>query len=339
MKTFYHPDQKLHHPQTYFSRGKMRTPQEVPSRLDALVEGVRKLKFDVIQPADAGAAAIGAVHALEYLRFLQDAHPRWKQLPDDWGDEVVSNVFVREPNALRGVLAQAARYLADGSCPVGPNTWRSAYWAAQCAISGAQALLDGGRQAYALCRPPGHHARRDAAGGFCYLNNAAIAAQMLTAKYKRVAILDTDMHHGQGIQEIFYERRDVLYVSIHGDPENFYPVVAGFEDERGAGEGYGYNVNLPMPHGSPEPVFFDRLDQARRAIELFQPDALVLSLGFDVFEKDPQAMVAVSANGFERLGRAVGRFDVPTVVVQEGGYYIEGLEDNAERFFNGLASV
>lgn len=337
MKTFYHPDQKLHHPQTYFSRGMMRKPQEVPARLDALVEGVRKLKFELIEPADAGAGPISAVHALDYLRFLQEAHPRWKQLPQDWGDEVVSNVFVREPNALRGVLAQAARYLADGSCPVGPNTWRAAYWAAQCAIAGAQALLDGERQAYALCRPPGHHARRDAAGGFCYLNNAAIAAQMLRQRFGRVVVLDTDMHHGQGIQEIFYERNDVLYISIHGDPENFYPVVAGYEDERGAGEGLGFNINLPMPHGSPEGVFFDRLDQARRAIALFQPEAMVLSLGFDVYEKDPQSVVALSADGFGRLGQAIGALGLPTLIVQEGGYYIEGLEDNAERFFNGLA--
>jgi len=171
------------------------------------------------------------------------------------------------------------------------------------------------------------------------LNNAAIAAQRLRSKYQRVAILDTDMHHGQGIQEIFYERSDVLYVSIHGDPENFYPVVAGFEDERGAGEGYGYNVNLPMPHGSPESVFFERLAQARRAVELFQPDALVLSLGFDIFEKDPQAMVSVTEDGFERLGREVGSLRLPTLIVQEGGYYIEGLESNASRFFAGLAGV
>ena len=147
------------------------------------------------------------------------------------------------------------------------------------------------------------------------------------------------MHHGQGIQDIFYERNDVLYVSIHGDPENFYPVVAGFEDERGAGDGYGYNVNLPMPHGSPESVFFDRLAQARAAIEKFQPDVLVLSLGFDIFEKDPQAMVAVSEDGFERLGREVGSLALPTLIVQEGGYYIEGLESNAARFFAGLAGA
>ncbi|WP_233237073.1 histone deacetylase family protein [Bordetella sp. LUAb4] len=339
MKAYFHEDQKLHHPQTYFSRGKMRTPQEIPARLDGLVGAARKLGFDVRAPADHGAGPISAVHSLDYLRFLQDAHAMWKKLPGDWGDEVVSNVFVREGNPLRGVLGQAARYLADGSCPVGPNTWHSAYWSAQCAIAGAEDVLAGQRQSYALCRPPGHHARRDAAGGFCYLNNAAIAAQHLRQKYGKVAILDTDMHHGQGIQEIFYERNDVLYVSIHGDPENFYPVVAGFENERGAGDGYGYNVNLPMPHGSPESVFFDMLTQARKAIELFQPDALVLSLGFDIFEKDPQAMVAVSENGFERLGRAVGDFKLPTVIIQEGGYYIEGLESNASRFFTGLAAA
>lgn len=339
MKAYFHDDQKLHHPQTYFSRGKMRTPQEVPSRLDALAQAARNLGFDVQAPPDHGNAPLEAVHTPAYLRFLREAHAEWKKLPDDWGDEVVSNVFVREPNALRGVLAQAARYLADGSCPVGPNTWQSAYWSAQCAIAGADRIAAGDRHAYALCRPPGHHARRDAAGGFCYLNNAAIAAQRLRDTYGRVAILDTDMHHGQGIQDIFYERSDVLYVSIHGDPENFYPVVAGFEDERGAGAGEGYNLNLPMPHGSPESVFFDRLRQARAAIEQFQPDALVLSLGFDIFEKDPQAMVAVTEDGFERLGREVAGLKLPTLIVQEGGYYIEGLESNAARFFAGLAGT
>lgn len=339
MRAYFHDDQKLHHPQTYFSRGKMRTPQEIPARLNGLVSAARKLGFDVQAPKDHGAGPISAVHTLDYLRFLESANRLWKQLPDDWGDEVVSNVFVREPNALRGILAQAAHYLADGSCPVGPKTWQSAYWSAQCAIAGAEDLLTGHKQSYALCRPPGHHARRDAAGGFCYLNNAAIAAQHLTAKYPKIAILDTDMHHGQGTQEIFYERSDVLYVSIHGDPENFYPVVAGFEDERGTGEGYGYNINLPMPHGSPESVFFDKLAQAQTAITLFQPDALVLSLGFDIFEKDPQAMVAVSEAGFEKLGRAVGAFKLPTLIVQEGGYYIEGLESNASYFFAGLAAA
>jgi len=336
MLTYFHPDQYLHHPRTYLSRGQMRVPQEVPERPRRLLQAVEHLGFDLRQPDDYGMQPLNAVHCPEYLRFLEEAHSEWKATGQDWGEEVISNVFVREPNPLRGILAKAARYLADGSCPVGEQTWRGAYWSAQSAIAGARALLDGQPEAYALCRPPGHHARRDAAGGFCYLNNAAIAAQELRKGHSRVAVLDTDMHHGQGIQEIFYERDDVLYVSIHGDPTNFYPVVAGYEDEKGAGAGYGYNLNLSMPHGSPESVFFERLQEAIAALRRFEPDALVLSLGFDIYELDPQSQVAVTGDGFRRLGQAIGELNLPTLIVQEGGYHLESLQDNAEQFFNGF---
>ncbi|MBT2786753.1 MULTISPECIES: histone deacetylase family protein [unclassified Halomonas] len=336
MKTFFQADQLLHRPQTYFSRGKMRTPQEVPERATQLLAAAKRLGFDIQAPNDYGAAPLRAVHSLPYLRFLQSAHQRWHTLDEDWGEEVISNIFVRSPNALRGILAEAARYLADGSAPVGEHTWQSAYWSAQSAVAGAEALLAGERFAYALSRPPGHHAGIDSAGGFCFLNNAAIAAQHLKTRYPRIVVLDPDMHHGQGIQEIFYQRDDVLYISIHGDTTNFYPVVSGFEDERGQGAGLGYNINLPMPHGSEESVFFDRLEQACQAIRLFEPDALVLALGFDIYELDPQSKVAVSTAGFGELGRRVANLNVPTLVVQEGGYYLEGLEANAVSFFEGL---
>ena len=335
MKTFFHPDQLLHHPQTYLSRGQMRKPQEVPERAQAILGAVNALGFDVQQPIDHGMAPLNAVHSAPYLQFLESAHAEWKKMPADWGDEVMSNIFVREPNALRGILAQASAYLADGSCPVGEFTWRSAYWGAQCANSAAQALLDGEHHAYALCRPPGHHARRSAAGGFCYLNNAAIAAQTLRKQYARVAVFDADMHHGQGIQDIFYDRADVLYVSIHGDPTNFYPGVAGFADETGVGPGLGFNLNLPMPHGSPESVFFEKVDQALLAIRDFQPDALVFALGFDIYKDDPQSQVAVTSEGFHRLGQAVASMGLPTVFVQEGGYHIDSLALNTRQFFTG----
>jgi acetoin utilization deacetylase AcuC-like enzyme len=337
MLTYFHPSQLKHHPRTYLSRGQMRTPQEVPERALRLVEASKALGFDVREPADSGSSPLAAVHGSEYLIFIEKAHREWKKMPAEWGDEVMSNVYIRENNPLRGVLGQAARYLADGSCPVGPETYESAYWSAQSALAGAHAIIGGAREAYALCRPPGHHARAEAAGGFCYLNNAAIAAQALREKYGRVAVLDTDMHHGQGIQEIFYDRSDVLYVSIHGDPTNFYPVVAGFDDERGNAEGEGYNLNLPMPHGSPEDVFFDRLAKATRALESYQPDALVLALGFDIYKDDPQSMVAVSTEGFGRLGGAIGALKLPTLIVQEGGYHIDTLEANARAFFAGFS--
>ncbi|CAJ8206242.1 acetylpolyamine aminohydrolase [Burkholderia pseudomallei] len=339
MLTYFHPDQLKHSPLTYLSRGKMRAPHEVPERAVRLLGAVTSLGFDVRAPEDFGAAPLAAVHSEPYLRFLADAHREWRRIPEDWGPEVMSNIYVREPNPLRGVLAQAGYYLADGSCPIGEHTYRAAYWSAQSALAGAAALGRGARDAYALCRPPGHHACRDAAGGFCYLNNAAIAAQALRARHARVAILDTDMHHGQGIQTLFYDRDDVLYVSIHGDPTNFYPAVTGYETERGAGRGEGFNVNLPMPHGSPEAVFFAQLERARSRVERFAPDVLVFALGFDVYREDPQSKVAVTTEGFGRLGALVGGLWVPTLIVQEGGYHLETLERNAAALFRGYEAA
>ncbi len=337
MKTFFHPAQRLHSPQSYLSRGKMRSPQELPARVDPLLAVVEKLGYPICEPRDYGLSPLVQVHSSAYLEYLETAYQEWHAVPENWGDEVMSNVFIRENNPLRGILGKTARYLADGSCPIGEHTWKAAYWSAQSAIAAAHAVNDGERSAYALCRPPGHHAREEAAGGFCFLNNAAIAGQVLRNQFSKVAILDTDMHHGQGIQEIFYERDDVLYVSIHGDPTNFYPVVAGFDDERGKGQGEGFNLNLPMAHGASEADFFACLDQAEAALREFSPDVLVLSLGFDIYEQDPQSKVAVSQTGFASLGRRIRSWDMPCVVVQEGGYDIESLEENARQFFSGLA--
>lgn len=336
MKTFFHPDQLLHAPKGYFSRGRLRPVQEVPDRALRLVTAAQSLGFEVCEPVDAGLAPITAVHAHDYLDFLRHGHERWLAVGEDWGDEVMPNVHVRHPNALRGVLAQAGFYLADGSCPIGAGTWAGAYASAQSAIAGAGELLAGANRAYALCRPPGHHARRDAAGGFCYLNNAAIAAELLRAQFGRVLILDTDMHHGQGVQEIFYRRSDVAYVSIHGDPTNFYQASAGFDDEVGESAGLGYNLNLPMPHGSSEAVFFDRLARALSVVRELAPPVLVLALGFDIYKDDPQSKVAVSTEGFGRLGEAVASLGLPVLVVQEGGYHLESLDANARAFFGGL---
>lgn len=336
MKAYFDPNQNGHAPQSYLTRGQMRAPQEVPARIPPLLAALERLEIDVAEPVDHGMKMISRTHDLGYLRFLESAHRRWMAIPDDWGDEVMSNIFVRSPNPLQGILAEAARYQADGSCPIGEHTWRAAYLSAQSALTAADDILAGASSAYALCRPPGHHARRDAAGGFCYLNNAAVAAEALREKYDRVAVLDPDMHHGQGIQEIFYARDDVLYVSIHGDPTNFYPVVTGHENERGEGVGKGYNINLPMPHGSPEQTFFDRLDEALAAIRLYQSEVLVLPLGFDIYHNDPQAKVAVSHDGFTRLGATMAALDMPVLVVQEGGYDVDSLEVNTYRFFSGL---
>ncbi|MDR3056452.1 MAG: histone deacetylase family protein [Zoogloeaceae bacterium] len=338
MRAFFHPAEFRHDPKLRFARGALRPAQEVPERLSRFVHAARDLGFTLLEPEDRGRAFIEAVHTPEYVRFLETAYARWKEMPADWGEEVMSSVFVREPNARRGILAEAAYHIADGASPIGAGSWEAIYASAQSAIAAAHAILAGDFHAYAICRPPGHHARVDAAGGFCYLNNAAIAAQILSQTYPRVLILDTDLHHGQGTQEIFYARDDVYYLSIHADPTNFYPAVAGFAEETGSGRGKGYNLNLPMPHHSPETVFFDRLAKALTVIHAYQPDALVLSLGFDVYEKDPQALVAVTSGGFQRLGATLASLKKPVLVVQEGGYCLEGLEENARRFFTGLLS-
>jgi acetoin utilization deacetylase AcuC-like enzyme len=336
MKSFYHPNEALHHPKTYLSRGQMRPPQELPIRADKLVEGFARMNRLLIEPKDHGLEPILSVHDAGYLDFLQTAWNEWTALGPDWGDEVMSNVYVREPNPLRGILGKAARYLADGSCPVGEHTWTSAYWAAQAAIAASHAVLAGDERAFALCRPPGHHARRDAAGGFCYINNAAVAANLLQQRYAKIVILDTDVHHGQGVQEIFYDRPDVFYISIHADPTNFYPVVAGFENETGTGAGKGFNRNLPMPHGSDESLFFNRLETAIQAIEAYQPDAMVFCSGFDIYEEDPQSKVRVTTTGIERLASQVSQLNLPMVIVQEGGYHYDTMPNNLAAFFKGL---
>ncbi len=335
MKAFFHPAQNQHVPKIFFSRGKMRQPQEVPERTERMLEGLKAIDVPVLEPLDQGPGPIARIHDLGYLRFLESAHRRWMEM-DDWGDEVMSNIFVRSPNAMRGILAEAGRYIADGSSPIGAHTWQAVYWGTQVALGAADAVVAGDRTAYGLCRPPGHHARRDAAGGFCYLNNAAIAAEHMKARFPRIAILDVDVHHGQGIQEIFYNRSDVLYISIHADTTNFYPVVTGFEGEKGEGDGYGYNINLPMPHGSTEEYFFHRVEEAMTAIRLYEPDALVVPLGFDTYYNDPQARVSVTTEGFQRLGNRISLAGLPTLVLQEGGYDMDALSINVQHFFSGL---
>lgn len=337
MQIFFHPEQLKHCPQSYYSRGKMRQPQEKPERMHELLKAIEQLSLEVNTAQDFGTKPILGVHTLGYINFLKNAYHEWKQLPEDWGDEVLSNIFIRENNREIGILAKAAKYLADGSAPIGEHTWTSVYWSAQTALSCANALIQGEHDLFiGLTRPAGHHARKDGAGGFCYINNAAMIAQYLRQHFSRIAIIDTDMHHGQGIQEIFYDRSDVLYTSVHGDPTNFYPVVAGFADEYGTGTGYGYNKNFPMPHGSSEETFFNYVDQAVEVVKLYQPDIVIHVMGFDVYVDDPQAKCSVSTDGFAHVAEKIKSIGVPTISLIEGGYCIEKLGDNFKSFLKGF---
>jgi acetoin utilization deacetylase AcuC-like enzyme len=196
--------------------------------------------------------------------------------------------------------------------------------------------MAGAPAAYALCRPPGHHAFADVAGGFCFINNSAVAAQTLRRQAARVAILDVDLHHGNGTQGIFYARPDVLTVSIHADPVRFYPFFWGHADERGEGAGLGYNLNLPLERKSGDEEFLAALEPAFRRIRAFAPEALVIALGLDAFKGDPFGGLSVTTPGFHRIAEAIGRLGLPMVVVQEGGYLCDALSDNLTAFLTGL---
>lgn len=348
MKIYSHEKQMLHHPQSYFSRGKMRQPQEKPERLTELMKAPEALGLTITTAKDLGIAPILAVHDFDYVDFLKNGYAEWMAVDEDLGTEIQTTIYAPHNNAALGILAKAAKYQADGSAPIGQYSWESIYWSAQTALNAAENLLTAQNLTdspephqiqICLTRPAGHHARKSAAGGFCYLNNAAIIAEHLRQKFQKIAIIDTDMHHGQGIQEIFYDRNDVLYTSVHGSPINFYPVVAGHEHERGAGAGQGYNVNYPMPHGTDEAGFFQYVDKAIDTLKLFDPDVIVHVLGFDVYVDDPQAKCAVSTAGFKTLAQKLKALNKPVIVLVEGGYCIEKLNENLQSFMVGFTTT
>lgn len=340
MKIYSHPNLSLHRPLPYFSYGKMHDPLEVPERMTELLKAPEALGLTVTTAKDIGMTPILAVHDFGYVDFLKHGYDEWMAVEEDLGAQVQTGIFVPYDNPGIGIMAKAAKYQADDSAPISEHSWTSIYWSAQTALSSADALLDdvSTQSDVQLCfsRPPGHHARKSAAGGFCYLNNAAIIAEYLRQKYQKIAIIDTDMHHGQGIQEIFYNRRDVLYTSVHGSPINFYPAVTGHEHEKGAGEGEGYNINYPMPHGTDEVGFFNYVDQSIETVKLFDADVVIHVLGFDVYKDDPEAKCKVSTEGFKTLAQKLIALNKPVIVLVEGGYYLPKLNENLQSFLSGL---
>ncbi len=336
MRAFFDPRQLNHDPQMFIKSGSVTPNPEKPDRARVLKAGAEAAGLVFEGANDYGSTALVAVHSPEYLWFLQTIHERWQELPGAT-DEVIPNVHpVWQPASYpEGPVGQAGWHQADTACPIASGTWEAAYWSAQTAISGAQAVL-GGDTAYALSRPPGHHAFGDKAGGFCFLNNAAIAAAVLRTAGKRPAILDVDVHHGNGTQAIFYDRSDVLTVSVHADPMNFYPFFWGHASERGAGEGEGFNLNLPVPFGTDDAAYAPVLDHALQAVADFGADVLVVSLGLDAFEGDPFQALKITTPGFGAIGARIASAGLPMLIVQEGGYLCDALGDNLKAFLTGV---
>lgn len=340
MKAFFAAEQKLHDPKMFLSSGAPQPNPEQPARADRLLEGARAAGLAIERPRDHGLGPIAAVHTPEYLDFLQHIYQRWRRI-EGASEEVIPNIhpLARDGAYPASAVGQAGYHVADTSAPISAETWESAYWSAMSAVEAATTVAGGAPAAYALCRPPGHHAFADVAGGFCFVNNTAVAAQVLRGSAARVAILDVDLHHGNGTQGIFYARPDVLTVSIHADPVRFYPFFWGHADERGEGPGLGYNYNLPLPRKSGDAQFLDALNTALRRIRAFAPDALVIALGLDAHESDPFGGLSVTTPGFARIAEAIAMLHLPTVIVQEGGYLSEELSTNLTSFLTGYGGA
>jgi len=306
---------------------------EAPTRIASILRGIEETNlFTELRPARFPERLIKDVHDPRFVGYLKrvctDVDPKKSIYPYVFP---IRNIN-RPP---RDLSLRAGYYCIDTFTPLNRNAYLTARSAADCALTGARAILQGRRLAYVLVRPPGHHAERSVFGGFCYLNNTAIAAQYLSAQGK-VAVLDIDYHHGNGTQEIFYERADVLTVSIHGHPRFAYPYFTGFADEHGRGAGSGFNMNLPLPERVEGEGYRRALPRALRRVQQFVPRFLVVALGFDSAKGDPTASWALSAQDFEANGRMIGSLGIPTLVVQEGGYRVQSLGANARSFFLGL---
>jgi acetoin utilization deacetylase AcuC-like enzyme len=337
MKIVYSDRHAQHDPQTFFIRGVKQRSAEQPERATRLLAAATGAGHQVIGAGAYGAAPAASVHTADYIDFLQTISREWTKLPGA-SAEVVPNVHpARYPATYpRALAGRAGWHQVDLACPIGPHTWDAALAASEVAATAADLVLGGANHAYALCRPPGHHAYADMAGGFCFLNNTAIAAQRLRGKHARVAVLDVDVHHGNGTQGIFFERDDVLTVSIHADPSHYYPYFWGHAHETGAGKGLGCNLNLPLPLGSPDKSWLDAGDRALSRIREFAPTALVVALGLDASESDPLQGLKVTGAGFHAMAARIAGLALPTVLVQEGGYLSDDLGRNLVQFLSGF---
>ncbi|WP_129792019.1 histone deacetylase family protein [Sphingosinicella sp. CPCC 101087] len=333
MRRFFDPRQLAHAPVQELHNGGFAPYAEHPGRAESMLAAIGP-----VEPAvDHGEAPLRAVHTADYLDFLRAAWRDWRAAgrPGDAGGYAWP-VVRRRPLALDRIDARLGLYSFDASSPIAEGTWEAAYWSAQTALTALDGVLAGGTGAFALCRPPGHHCGADYLGGYCYLNNAAIAAQSAVAAGRRPAILDIDYHHGNGTQDIFYDRGDVLFVSIHADPVTDYPFFWGHADETGHGPGAGATINLPLPRGAGAAEYLPALDRALAEIRAWSPDVLLCSFGADTFSGDPISHFELETADFSALSSRIAALGAPVLVVMEGGYAVDALGHNVAAFLSGF---
>ena len=349
MRVFWSPKTRLHDGAGAVWVGLPDPGDEVPERVDRILAALSGPLYEHVEAPPHDDAALRAVHDPAFLRHLESIHDDWLRsgIPELVGqDRVVAYAFPT-PAMLDGlpgrvppaVQARAGSYAFDTMTPVGPGTWVAARAAVDCALSVVAAVLAGDTAAYALCRPPGHHATTAGYGGSCYLNNAAIAAQGLRdAGHARVAIVDVDAHHGNGTASIFYERPDVLYGSVHIDPgAGWFPHFVGYADETGTGPGVGTTLNLPLAPETGDGPWLGAVATLADAVRRHGATVLVVSLGVDAAADDPNSPLRITADGYGRAGEILHGIGLPAVIVQEGGYHLESLGGLVRAFLEPFA--
>ncbi len=332
-------DHLAHFPAGEIYDGKLVRPFECPERWDYIVDALNNEGFlNQSNPNDLDEEKLLSVHEKKYVDFLKTCWDQW--ISSGYTGEAIPTIFPvrgfhqdRIPDDIDGKLGYFA-LAAETSITAG--TWQAAQAAAAIAQTGQQRISNGASEIFALCRPPGHHASSNQFGGYCFLNNAAIAAQgMLTDGATKVAILDIDFHHGNGTQSIFYDRDDVLFVSLHGNPNDAFPHFLGYVDETGEGQGEGTNLNLPMNRGTEFPAWVDSLEIGLKTIRDYRPDALVVSLGVDTFKDDPISFFRLTSNNYLTIGQLISGLKLPTLYVMEGGYAVEEIGINTVNVLAG----
>jgi len=323
MKVFYSEQHRQHQPPFEVFDGGVRVPYlENPDRMDRILGSLQIVKWaDIIEPLDFGLDPILAVHDKEYLDFLASAWTEWLASNPTDSSTLIPATFAlrRQPHKPKSLLGQAGYYIMDLSACIVDGTYQAALTSANCALSAAEAVANGERVAFALCRPPGHHAGKDYAGGYCFINNASVAANWLSTK-GHVVVLDIDYHAGNGTQDIFYSRDDVFTISIHADPDFEYPHFIGFADERGKGRGFTFHQNFPLPKGTGDDEYLQTLGKAFVLINEFKPAYLVISAGMDIYADDPLGTIKVTTEGIGEIGKRITSLNLPTVIIMEGGY-------------------
>jgi acetoin utilization deacetylase AcuC-like enzyme len=339
MKVYYSEAHRKHQPPFEVFDGGLRTPYlENPDRMDRILSALRETDWaEIVEPKDFGLDPIYAVHDKAYVDFLSSSWTEWLSSEAEDKTTLLPATFAlrRHPPKPTSLLGRAGYYMMDLSACIVEGTYAAALASVHCALSAAEAVANGGRNAFGLCRPPGHHAGKDYAGGYCFINNASVAANWLSSKGK-VALLDVDYHSGNGTQDIFYERADVLTISIHADPAFEYPYYAGYADETGSDAGLGFHKNFPLEKGTDDARYLSVLEEALSLLREFAPHYLVISAGMDIYAEDPLGKIRVTTEGIREIGKRISALKLPAVIVMEGGYNNEALGRNIVAFLSAF---